>query len=431
MVSPPTGSGGTMRQKYGSLVWSNSGFPHGHSVMMWWRSSTGTTTGAVSVVGPLTATIECVASARSTAISPSAGSLLVSIGTFTTLRPRIPPPALIAYSDDRTAALPYEITAAPTPVKSATCPNWTVLAPPEPPQLASARAAAAVQAASHAPLICLIIVSSYPSWFASDRDHRRSSGLRGRRRGLPAGRRGGEEERAGVRDGAELIPVGGVADRSVDQHRHVARDRGRERDPLLDQQQPAAELRQPHHQLLEHRVGDLRRQAGRRLVEDQQLGVGHQRARDRQLLALAAAELARAAVAQRPQVWEALEHRRHGLAAGPAAEPVAPDLQVLDHRQRREHVPRLRDVADPARRPPLLVPAADVIPVEPDPAAQQRQLPDDGLDQRALARAVGADDQLDPRLVHAEVDAAQDRGAPVSGKDAAGVQKRLRQGMPP
>src|SRR5665213_3351622 len=111
------------RQKYGSVLRSNSGLPHPHSVMTFARWRIGTSAAAWSVLGPCSATMWLTASARVSASTPSAGSLLVSIGTLFTCWPRTPPAALMSYSAERIEAFAYGVGPEPTPVKSQSSAN--------------------------------------------------------------------------------------------------------------------------------------------------------------------------------------------------------------------------------------------------------------------------------------------------------------------
>jgi len=83
---------------------------------------------------------------------------------------------------------------------------------------------------------------------------------------------------------------------------------------LLDQEDRQAELRAHLGDGVEHSLDGDGRQAGRGLVQQQQLGPGHQRHRDRQHLAFAAAEHAGEPPATLLQDGEQREHLVHGGA---------------------------------------------------------------------------------------------------------------------
>src|SRR5206468_2995998 len=91
--------------------------------------------------------------------------------------------------------------------------------------------------------------------------------------------------------------------------------------------------------LLVEVVDDQRRQALRRLVEQQQLGIAHQRARDRQHLLLAAREIAAVTAGQLAQRGEQIEDalgRPAAAALGHVEVLPAGDVDALEG-----HAPRL------------------------------------------------------------------------------------------
>src|SRR5918911_688625 len=127
-------------------------------------------------------------------------------------------------------------------------------------------------------------------------------------------------------------------------------------DVLLDEQDRHALLvAQPDDQV-EDEPDELRREAERRLVEEQQPRPGHERPRDRELLLLAARERggrqAQPLAERREELEQALAVSVVGPAAarGGGAEP-----QVLRHREPREDPPALgckphASTDDPLRR---------------------------------------------------------------------------------
>ena len=83
------------------------------------------------------------------------------------------------------------------------------------------------------------------------------------------------------------------------------------------------------------------------------------------------------------------------------------DLHVLEHGQAREDVGALEgarqaEPADRVRRPPGDVAAAEI-----DAAGVRDQVPGDHVEQRGLARAVGADDRRDLAGLHTQAHSAQ------------------------
>jgi hypothetical protein len=167
-----------------------------------------------------------------------------------------------------------------------------------------------------------------------------------------------------------------------------------------------------------------RRQAGRRLVEQQQARVDHQRHRHREHLPLAAGERARL---HAPALGEHREACKRLLDAPRASLRIdeAAHLEVLAHAHRRKDVLLLRHVrdaepADLARRVPR-----DRLAVEHDRAAARREQAGDRLHERRLACAIRAEDRDDLARPDAQVDALQDlvRGA-VAGNDAVDGEER-------
>ena len=120
-----------------------------------------------------------------------------------------------------------------------------------------------------------------------------------------------------------------AVDAAVDHDGDVLGDRRRNADILLDDEhRDIALLAEPHQHLLDLGDDDGRQPFGR-LVHDQQLRIGQQRARDRQHLLLAAGELAAAIV----------------LALGQARERV---VDALDRPRAAPHA--ARSCADARRR---------------------------------------------------------------------------------
>ena len=142
--------------------------------------------------------------------------------------------------------------------------------------------------------------------------------------------------------------------------------------------------------LLEQALDDHRRQALRRLIEQQQLGVAHQRARDRQHLLLAARQNAAHAVAQLAELRKELRHAVRRPAPG-AVGRAGSDLEVLPHRELGEDAPVLRHVADAAARQPVGRGAGDVLALEAHVALRGRRQAHDRAHGGGLADAVAAE----------------------------------------
>jgi len=165
---------------------------------------------------------------------------------------------------------------------------------------------------------------------------------------------------------------------------------------------------------LEDLLDDLRREAHRRLVEQDRVGTRHQRAADRGHLLLAAGRVAGLARPPLPEprevVVDALERRRE-LAARHAARERA-GQQVLLDRQVLEAMAPFHHLADAhahelVGREPVDAMAAEVDRALRHLAALGLEQVRDRLERRALAGAVGAEQRDDRALGHLERDALQ------------------------
>ena len=151
----------------------------------------------------------------------------------------------------------------------------------------------------------------------------------------------------------------------------------------------------------DHRVENLvdqhRREPHRRLVEQQEPRVAHQRAAHRQHLLLPAREIAgrqRAPLLQRrEQIVDALQRVVILRMAAVGAE-----LEIVLHRERREHLARLRHLGDAARDTRMRRQPVDILTVELDTAARLRLHARNHPHQRGLAGAVVADEGNDLAL---------------------------------
>ena len=268
----------------------------------------------------------------------------------------------------------------------------------------------------------------------------RSRSPGGAGRGL-GGRGGGESSRrtaAAAPKAGELLDEGGIRDvRPLD----LARDH-----PLLEQQHPVGELGDEvevllHHddgdallavevaQQLDDRVDDGGLDALRRLVEEDQLGLGDEAAGDREELLLAARE--RPALA----VQQGLEAREPGkdpadrllLLAAVGRDPHA-DI-VVDGEVREDAAP-LRHVPEPEPRPfarPL--PGEVEARVADDPAGRGDDA-HDGLEEGGLAHAVVAEHADDLPLLDREVDPVQHRHPAVAGAQRLDFEQRAHAPAP-
>src|SRR5260370_18829973 len=146
----------------------------------------------------------------------------------------------------------------------------------------------------------------------------------------------------------------------------------RQRDQVLaDEEDRLAARRQPLDAAPDLGANE-RRQALRRLVEDQEPRVRHERAPDREHLLLAAREGAAEAPRAGRELGEELEHPGDGPRVRAAAAVRGGRHEVLAHREVREHLAALGHEADPdlgdaVRREPVDRPAVEADPAAPRP----------------------------------------------------------------
>src|SRR6185437_14167447 len=181
---------------------------------------------------------------------------------------------------------------------------------------------------------------------------------------------------------------------------------------LLDHQYADAGLVDPNHRL--ENFNDVAgRQAGRWLVEQQQLRLAHQRPAHRDHLPLAARKLARLLV-------PLLLHRRkhvvdHGESVG---EIVAPDegahLQIFLAGHRGEDVLLLRHEGEDLRHQLVRQRILDLPAVEDDRPRTDLHQPEDRLERGGFAGAVRPDDDADVAGLDRDVYAVKDRRAAIA-----------------
>jgi hypothetical protein len=176
---------------------------------------------------------------------------------------------------------------------------------------------------------------------------------------------------------------------------------------LLDEQdRRAAGVHLPDR--VEHGTQDLRRQAHRRLVEQQQPGLEHQRAGELDEPLLPARQAARLLPCPGGDLREQVEDRLDPACGQRAVgQDVAAELDVLPHRHVAEQAVVLRHLDDAPAQDLARRLAGEVLPVQgdrPEPGSQQSA---DGCHQRGLSRAVRADHAGDAALGDLEGHAAQ------------------------
>src|SRR5215472_10983945 len=141
----------------------------------------------------------------------------------------------------------------------------------------------------------------------------------------------------------------------------------------------------------------------RGLVEEEEVGIAHERAPDGQHLLLAARELVRAVAPPLAQPGEELVHALQ--APAPAAAPR--HLEVLAHGERRKDTAALGHEGHAAFHHAIRWPGRDVRSLETHATAAGRREPDDGADERGLAHAVATEDPQDLARLHTEGDALE------------------------
>src|SRR6266545_5953313 len=201
----------------------------------------------------------------------------------------------------------------------------------------------------------------------------------------------------------------------------AARHRQRATRVLLDHQDRHAG-RVDLANLLEDRLHRKGRQAGRGLVEQEQIRLGDERTRHREHLPLAAGQRPRPLAPALPEAREEIEHLRQAqLRVGPECRRA--ELEVLLDAERREHVLALSDVADALRDDAVRLRPRDLLSVQQHGACTRREQADHRSDQRRLACAVRTDDRDDLARHHGQVDAVEDvHVGDVAGDEPTGLE---------
>jgi hypothetical protein len=121
----------------------------------------------------------------------------------------------------------------------------------------------------------------------------------------------------------------------------------------------------------EHLLDQQRREAERRLVEDQQARLAHQPASDRQHLLLAARQRAGRLGPALLEAREDLDHAFEIARAVLLAAPIGAELEVVPHREIGKHAPPLGHLDQPRLDDAGRARAADLAAVEADRAAER------------------------------------------------------------
>ena len=186
---------------------------------------------------------------------------------------------------------------------------------------------------------------------------------------------------------------------------------------LLDEQHAdplALELPDGAHDGFHHE----RRQALRRLVQEEQLRPREEGADDGEHLLLAPGEQPSLAIQHLAELRKALEH----ALQGPARARPASDLQVLPRGEVGEDAARLGHEGDAELRDPVRGHPADGRALVRDGPARGRREAGDGAERRGLARAVPSQEGDHFALPDAEREPVQDVPEPVVRVDAPDIQ---------
>ena len=172
---------------------------------------------------------------------------------------------------------------------------------------------------------------------------------------------------------------------------------------------------------VEHReqlVDHDRREADRGLVDQHQLRLEQQRARDLQHLLLAAGERGRLLIRLAAQHREARHRGLHAAARSkPAGAITAPSSRLWRTESSGKDVAALRHVGDAAREQVARRQVGDLGALEQDAAGARRQHAEHGLEHGRLAGAVRADHRGDGAARNRTRRAMQDRHLAVAGDD--------------
>ena len=147
-------------------------------------------------------------------------------------------------------------------------------------------------------------------------------------------------------------------------------------------------------------------EVGERLVEQEDIDVAHQRPADRDALALAAGQFRRPALEERLDLQEstAAFSTRRAISSLGTPRDAEPEGQVPLRRHPRIERVGLEHHADAAV---LGLLPGDVLAVDPDLAGIDVEEPGDGVEQRRLAAARGAEEHDELAGIHLEIEILQ------------------------
>ena len=194
---------------------------------------------------------------------------------------------------------------------------------------------------------------------------------------------------------------------------------------MLHQQNRGAALAVDAHHDLENLFGELRRQAQTGLIQQDQVGVGHQGARDRQHLLLSAGEQAGVLGSALTQDGEVVVHTFDVLGdtltvlAG-----VGAHQQVVAHAQQREHFASLGYMTQALLHNKCGVLGGDVAALEFDRPLARINDAGDGLQDGRLAGPIGAEHGGNLAAPHLQTYAANRLDRSVSAFDVEQLEHR-------
>jgi hypothetical protein len=212
-------------------------------------------------------------------------------------------------------------------------------------------------------------------------------------------------------------PAAGEAVLAADDDEAARREGQRVARVLLDHEDADAAGVDPSH--LRKNLADVDwAEAGRRLVQEQQLRLAHEGAAHGNHLALAAGQL--------PGLLPPLDFEvgKHGVdRTERGLDVIAPDvgthLQVLLHRHGGEDIELLGHEGETQRHQRVRLGVGDVAAGKADRTRARGDQSEDGLEDGGFARAIGTDDDADVGRCDVETDAVQDRCAAVAGVEPA------------
>src|SRR5262249_10149965 len=205
---------------------------------------------------------------------------------------------------------------------------------------------------------------------------------------------------------------------------HAIRQAANEIEVLLDQHDGEPALALEREQDARDLLDDRGLDAFGRLVEQDELGLHAQAARQRQDLLLAARQHAARSAEDRLQSRQRSEDVvQHVIAEARAGGRHA---HVVEYRQAGEDLATLRHVAEAQSGAAIRRRLRDLAAGEADPAGGGGQLADDGSEQGRLAHAVVAQDADELAGCDLKADLEDDRDLVVAGGEAADFQHGLR-----